>query len=62
VGGINHADLVSFEIPLPLPPMKVSQAWHLRNDADPAHRWLRSIICDIASRLTAETSASAAPL
>ncbi|MET9961376.1 LysR family transcriptional regulator [Streptomyces sp. NPDC006326] len=40
----HHRDalgLRTFEIPLDLPPVPLGMAWHPRNDADPAHRWLR---------------------
>ena len=30
-----------FTITIPLPPIPISQAWHIRHDKDPAHRWLR---------------------
>jgi len=30
-----------FDIPLDLPPVAITQAWHPRNDADFAHKWLR---------------------
>ena len=30
-----------FTVPIPLPPVRISQAWHLKHDKDPAHRWLR---------------------
>ncbi len=30
-----------FEPPLALPEIQVFQVWHERNNADPAHRWLR---------------------
>lgn len=33
-----------FTVPLRLPPIPIGMAWHPRNDADPAHRWLRSRI------------------
>ncbi|MEV3990020.1 LysR family transcriptional regulator [Streptomyces sp. NPDC049837] len=33
--------LHTFEVPLELPPLALGMAWHPRNDADPAHRWLR---------------------
>ncbi|WP_018544011.1 LysR family transcriptional regulator [Streptomyces sp. LaPpAH-108] len=33
--------LVTFPVPLPLPPLRVGIAWHPRHDADPAHAWLR---------------------
>jgi DNA-binding transcriptional LysR family regulator len=29
------------DLPLALPPVHVEMLWHLRHDADPAHRWLR---------------------
>ncbi|MFC3986275.1 LysR family transcriptional regulator [Streptosporangium jomthongense] len=38
---IDALGLVTFPIPLDLPEMAVSQAWHRRHDADPAHAWLR---------------------
>ncbi|GAA0267999.1 LysR substrate-binding domain-containing protein [Streptomyces polychromogenes] len=34
--------LVTFEIPLDLPPLPFGLAWHPRHDADPAHAWLRA--------------------
>ncbi|MCS0634686.1 LysR family transcriptional regulator [Streptomyces sp. LP05-1] len=33
--------LRTFEVPLPLPSLEISMAWHPRDDADPGHRWLR---------------------
>ncbi|MEU3842414.1 LysR family transcriptional regulator [Streptomyces sp. NPDC028635] len=39
--------LVSFEIPLPLPPLPLGLAWHPRHDADPAHAWLRATVRDL---------------
>ena len=30
-----------FDVDLDLPPVSISQAWHVRHDKDPAHRWLR---------------------
>lgn len=34
-------ELVTCELPLLLAPVQVEMVWHLRHDADPAHRWLR---------------------
>ncbi|MFJ3878898.1 LysR family transcriptional regulator [Streptomyces sp. NPDC090077] len=34
--------LVTFEVPLELPPLPIGLAWHPRHDADPAHVWLRA--------------------
>lgn len=33
-----------FQIPLPVESVRLSQAWHPRFDADPAHRWLRDCV------------------
>jgi DNA-binding transcriptional LysR family regulator len=34
--------------PLPLPGFSFSQFWHTRNDDDAAHRWLRSLLRELA--------------
>jgi DNA-binding transcriptional LysR family regulator len=36
--------LRSFALPVPTEPITVSQLWHPRLDADPAHRWLRGLV------------------
>ncbi|WP_347903087.1 LysR family transcriptional regulator [Pseudomonas purpurea] len=41
--------LQSFALPVPLPTLMLTQAWHPRYDKDPAHRWLRETLkrcCD----------------
>ncbi|MCY1186896.1 hypothetical protein D9M73_278100 [compost metagenome] len=41
--------LRSFNLPIPLPTLMLTQAWHPRFDKDPAHRWLRETLktcCD----------------
>ncbi|MCV7228404.1 LysR family transcriptional regulator [Mycolicibacterium komossense] len=38
--------LHTFEIPLELPPLEISMAWHPRYDADGAHGWLRDCVRD----------------
>lgn len=40
--------LVDRPLPLPLEPVHVAMVWHLRHDADPAHRWLRARLADAA--------------
>lgn len=40
----NGADLVTRELPLALDPVHVEMIWHLRQDTNPAHRWLRDQI------------------
>lgn len=37
----------SFALPFPAPEVTVSLLWHLRLDADPAHRWLRDRVADV---------------
>ncbi|MEU6220375.1 LysR family transcriptional regulator [Streptomyces sp. NPDC047022] len=39
--------LVTFEVPLALPPLSMGIAWHPRHDADPAHAWLRGCVRDL---------------
>ena len=41
VDGTGGADLIKKDLPLALQPVNVQMLWHLRNDAAPAHRWLR---------------------
>ena len=36
--------LRSFTLPLPLPTLVLTQAWHPRFDNDPVHRWLRETV------------------
>ena len=36
--------LRSFTLPIPLPTLMLTQAWHPRFDKDPAHRWLRETL------------------
>jgi len=40
-------DLVTFDIPLRLPPLRLGLAWHPRHDADPAHAWLRRTVREL---------------
>ncbi|NRQ37213.1 LysR family transcriptional regulator [Nonomuraea sp. NN258] len=44
---IEALGLVTFPIPVELPEMTLSQAWHPRYDADPAHAWLRERIREV---------------
>ncbi len=41
---VHNLGLITRELPLSLPPLQLSLAWHPRDDADPAHQWLRSRI------------------
>ncbi|QAU32954.1 LysR family transcriptional regulator [Janthinobacterium sp. 17J80-10] len=39
----------SFSLPFLAPEVTISMLWHPRMDADPAHRWLRSLVLDICT-------------
>ncbi|MEM9072185.1 MAG: LysR family transcriptional regulator [Myxococcota bacterium] len=39
------------DLPIVLPGLTLSMVWHTRNQADPAHRWLRQQVLEIASAL-----------
>lgn len=43
--------LAVLDIPLDLPAYPLVQAWHLRVDTDPAHRWLRGALAEIVTAL-----------
>ncbi len=45
--GNLRAGLHSFPLPVTLPPVAISQLWHPRLDADPAHRWLRACVREV---------------
>ncbi|MFZ6654013.1 LysR family transcriptional regulator [Undibacterium sp. TJN19] len=40
-------DLHSFALPFAVPPFTISMMWHPRQDADPAHRWLRGLMVEV---------------
>ena len=37
----NAGELQISDVPFEMPPLEVNMFWHTRQDADPAHRWLR---------------------
>jgi DNA-binding transcriptional LysR family regulator len=39
-----------FDLPVATPTITISQMWHPRFDADPAHRWLRRIVLACCSQ------------
>ncbi|WP_051242719.1 LysR family transcriptional regulator [Stappia stellulata] len=45
-------DLEIFEPPIEMPEFTVSLIWHGRDDADPAHQWLRATISAVAQEVT----------
>ncbi|QLE71173.1 LysR family transcriptional regulator [Streptomyces rectiverticillatus] len=55
--------LQTFEIPLDLPPVTISMAWHPRHEADRGHQWLRDVVRDMV-RMTGGslTDGTAGPL
>ncbi|WDT79425.1 MAG: LysR substrate-binding domain-containing protein [Candidatus Manganitrophus sp.] len=51
--GNLRAGMHSFPLPVSTPEITVSLLWHPRQDADPAHRWLRGCVRDAcAGQLT----------
>ncbi|MFC8346210.1 LysR family transcriptional regulator [Streptomyces sp. NPDC057280] len=50
--------LVTFDIPLQLPPLRLGLAWHPRHDADPAHAWLRGTVRELMADWTEGRRAS----
>ena len=47
--------------PTDLGTFPVEMAWHVRYRNDPAHRWLRSLIGDVAKEIGAPPGAAGAP-
>lgn len=45
-------DLVIKELPFEVPPIQVYLTWHMRNNDDPAHRWLREQMLIAANSLS----------
>lgn len=45
-------NLHHFALPLPVPEFTISLFWHPRLEADPAHRWLRSIVAAVCREAT----------
>jgi len=41
----------SFPLPIPTPEITISLLWHPRLHADPAHRWLRSLVLDTCAAI-----------
>jgi DNA-binding transcriptional LysR family regulator len=44
--GNLRAGMYSFPLPIPTPEITIALLWHPRLDADPAHRWLRSLVLE----------------
>jgi DNA-binding transcriptional LysR family regulator len=45
--GVLRDGMYSFELPLTVPEFSVAMLWHPRQDADPAHRWLRACVREV---------------
>jgi DNA-binding transcriptional LysR family regulator len=50
--GRLRAGMHSFPLPFPTPEITISLLWHPRLEADPAHRWLRSLVMDTCATVT----------
>ena len=49
--GNLRAGMYSFPLPVPTPEITISLLWHPRLHADPAHRWLRSLVLDTCAAI-----------
>jgi DNA-binding transcriptional LysR family regulator len=49
--GNLRAGMHSFPLPVPAQELTISLLWHPRQDADPAHRWLRGLIVDTCAAI-----------
>lgn len=49
--GNLRAGMHSFPLPFAAPEVMISLLWHPRFDADPAHRWLRSVVLDTCAAI-----------
>jgi DNA-binding transcriptional LysR family regulator len=47
--GNLRAGMHSFPLPVPMPEFTISLLWHPRQDADPAHRWLRGQVREVCA-------------
>lgn len=55
-----RAGLISVPLPLAMPPVTVFALWHPRMEADPAHRWLRTLVREVCAAAHAAPPAAAA--
>jgi len=46
-GTAGAAGVHAFALPVATAPITISQMWHPRLDADPAHRWLRQVVLSV---------------
>jgi len=53
-GRSTRTEAQGFALPVPTTGITVSQMWHPRMDADPAHRWLRGLIHRVCAGKTGE--------
>jgi DNA-binding transcriptional LysR family regulator len=51
-GGVGT--LWAFELPVTTRAITISQLWHPRSEADPAHRWLRQLVLNVCRKLVPE--------
>lgn len=54
--GVLRAGMHSFPLPVATPEFTVSLLWHPRQDADPAHRWLRGCVRDACAEPRSDSS------
>jgi DNA-binding transcriptional LysR family regulator len=57
----HHYDLVIHPMPFVFPQLPLYQMWHERYDDDPAHRWLRETMRNLAKAEARSNGSVSAP-
>jgi DNA-binding transcriptional LysR family regulator len=57
-GASSRAEAQGFELPVQTAAFAVSQLWHPRMDADPAHRWLRGLVQSVCRKRNGGSSSA----
>ena len=57
--GNLRTGMYDFPLPVTIPEITISMLWHLRLDADPAHRWLRTCVREACAEQLAGAAARA---
>ena len=55
-GASPHAEAQGFRLPVHTAAFTISQMWHPRMDADPAHRWLRGVVHGVCRKRSSGSS------
>ena len=59
--GNLRSGMFTFPLPVSMPDNTVSLLWHPRQDADPAHRWLRACVREVCAAVNGRLKVRARP-